>query len=175
MVRYINENLLKGYKFIIAPHQIDAHRIEQLKIKFIVQATLFSELSETNFAATEVLLIDNIGILSSLYSYGDMAYIGGGFNAGVHNVLEAAVHSMPILFGPHYFKSLEAIELKNNFAAFPVSNYQEFKNTLNDLTEGDQRRYMYASLRSKQYGKAHLGGAEVVSDYINHVFLIKPK
>jgi 3-deoxy-D-manno-octulosonic-acid transferase len=173
--RCIHEPVLKGYKYIIAPHQIEKNRIEELRKKIKARTTLFSELTEANAAETDVVLIDNIGNLSSLYAYGDIAYVGGGFNTGVHNVLEAAVYGMPVIFGPKYLKALEAIELKKDFAAFDIKSYQELKYTLESLTVGDQRREMYAALRAKQYVKARLGGTNTVFDYLQPLLIKNPQ
>ncbi len=167
ILQCINNDLLKEYKYILAPHQTDRNRISALRKKIKLRCTLFSELTLLNAAATDVVIVDTIGHLASLYYYAEIAYIGGGFNAGVHNVLEAAVYGMPIIFGPHYHKSLEAIELKKLFAAFDVSSYEEFKNTLASLTEGDQRREIFAALKAKQYVKDNLGGTETIVDYVS--------
>jgi 3-deoxy-D-manno-octulosonic-acid transferase len=174
ILRCIHDDLLKAYKYIIAPHQIDKARIEELKKKIKVRTTLFSELTEENAKQTDVVIIDNIGMLASLYFYAELAYIGGGFDGGVHNVLEAAVYGMPLIFGPRHLKSLEALELKKDFAAFDFSNYQEFKYTLESLTTGDQRREMYAALRSKQYVKGRQGGTVAVMDYLTTVLVPVP-
>ncbi|HNL08179.1 MAG TPA: glycosyltransferase N-terminal domain-containing protein, partial [Chitinophagales bacterium] len=120
LAQVINGQVAKGYKYIIAPHQIEPVRIVQLKTKLAVNAVLFSELSEYNALAAQVIIVDHIGSLSSIYAYADIAYVGGGFNVSVHNVLEAAVYGVPVLFGPAIQKSEEAKALK----VFDVADIQ---------------------------------------------------
>ena len=167
----IHDDLLRDYKYIIAPHQRDLNRISALRKKLKVRCTLFSELTLQNAGETDVVIVDTIGNLASLYAYAEIAYIGGGFNAGVHNVLEAAVYGMPIIFGPRYQKSLEAIELKKLFSAFDISSYKDFKCTLASLTGGDQRREMFAGLKAKQYVKDNLGGTDIIFSYLQQILL----
>ncbi len=164
ILKCIHDDVLKEYKYIIAPHDIDSGRVEELRKKIKVRARRLSMLTVENASETDVVIVDSIGQLASLYYYGDIAYVGGGFNASVHNVLEPAVYGMPFLFGPNYKKSLEAIALKNDFAAFPVEDYSELLYELNTLTTGDGRRFALAGLRAKQYVKSNLGGSERVSE-----------
>ena len=97
-------------KIIIAPHEIHKEHLQQLKQLF-PEATLYAELTTHNLQLSNCLIIDNIGMLSRLYHYATITYIGGGFNKGIHNTLEAAVYGKPVLFGPNYKKFKEAIEL----------------------------------------------------------------
>ncbi|MDP4226959.1 MAG: 3-deoxy-D-manno-octulosonic acid transferase, partial [Bacteroidota bacterium] len=78
-------------------------------------------------------IIDNIGMLSSLYKYGNIGYIGGGFGKGIHNILEAATFGLPVLFGPNYHKFQEALDLIKEGGAFPVEDYGQLKNKLDEL------------------------------------------
>lgn len=167
ILRCNHHDLLKEFKYIIAPHQVDSNRISELRKAIKVRCTLFSELTEQNAPETDVVIVDTIGHLSSLYAYAEIVYIGGGFNAGVHNVLEAAVYGMPVIFGPCYHKSLEAIELRRKLAAFSVDSYDDLVYTLNSLIDKHQRRKTYASLQTKQYVKERLGGTDTVSRYLN--------
>lgn len=159
LLQCIANDLLKEYKYILAPHQVDKERIAELQKKIKVRCTLFSNLNEQNADETDVVIVDTMGHLASLYSYGDLAYIGGGFNAGVHNVLEAAVYGMPVIFGPRYHKSLEAVELIEQDAAFSVGSYQHFVAFLSSFNEEKRSR---ASLKTKQYVSERLGGTEKV-------------
>ena len=81
-----------------------------------------------------MLIIDSIGILSNIYKYGDLAYIGGGFDSGIHNILEAATFGLPVVFGPNYHKFNEAVDLINYNAAISISNYKELKSGIEMLT-----------------------------------------
>ena len=96
---------------IIAPHEIHADRIQSLIQKSGDKAVLFSKTSVSEVENAEILIIDSIGMLSQLYRYGTLAYIGGGFGVGIHNILEAAAFGLPVFFGPEYRKFKEANDL----------------------------------------------------------------
>lgn len=127
-------NTSPEWKFIIAPHEIDSQHIESIQKLFGSKATLFSQ-AETMKQSLEstidpsstaqVLIIDNIGMLSSLYQYAKIAYIGGGFGAGIHNTLEAAAFGLPIIFGPKYDKFQEAKDLIEIGSAKSIENSAE--------------------------------------------------
>jgi len=137
IIRYINETLLP-IKFIIAPHEIHESHIENL-ISQIQKKTLrysqASNLSEAEVVDNQVLIIDNVGMLSSAYSYGNVAYVGGGFGVGIHNVLEPAVWKIPVIFGKKYQKFNEAVELIKRAAAFSILNYEMLRNLIDKFFE----------------------------------------
>ena len=127
-------NLVKNYllnhpelKCIIAPHFVDEINISKIK-KLVSDAILYSELKELNQLNKQIIIIDSIGKLSSLYQYADFAFIGGGFkNGGLHNILEAVVYGIPVCFGPKINKFPEAIQLSNLKLAEKVANRNEFE------------------------------------------------
>ena len=130
LVHYANTN--KQIKFIIAPHEIDEERITDLK-KLFKNSIQFSQLADT-YINEQVVIIDNVGMLASLYQLADVAYIGGGFNdSGIHNILEAAVFGKPLIFGPVYDKFLEATQLVEAGGAFSFTNALELEELLNTL------------------------------------------
>ncbi len=112
-------------KLIIAPHEIHENEIETLSKLFRQPTVRYSLAGKSDISSARVLIIDNIGMLSSLYIYGDLAYIGGGFGKGIHNILEACAQFIPVIFGPRYQKFLEANELIAAGGAFPVIGYDE--------------------------------------------------
>ena len=91
-----------GLRYIIAPHEIDNERINKLQQKLPFASLLFSDVNEENVKGAKILIINNIGILSHLYQYANIAMIGGGFGKGIHNILEAVAFGNPVLFGPNY-------------------------------------------------------------------------
>lgn len=113
-------------KLILVPHEIDEVHLHQIFQRFEGRYTRYTEAVEQKLHDCRVLLVDTIGVLSSIYRYGDVAYIGGGFGAGIHNTLEAAVYGMPVVFGPAWQKFREAHGLLNAGAALTASNYIEF-------------------------------------------------
>ena len=114
----------QDWKFIIAPHEVDENHIQNIE-KLFTNSTRFSKLNIDNPQETKILIIDNIGMLSSLYQYGKLAYIGGGFGAGIHNTLEAAAFGLPVIFGPKYEKFQEAKDLIKIDAAKSISTQNE--------------------------------------------------
>jgi 3-deoxy-D-manno-octulosonic-acid transferase len=140
LVNFINSNTL-NVKFIIAPHNIKEEQIQQLKNSMTKKIVLFSEKEGQNLADFDVFIIDTIGILTKIYSYADIAYVGGGFgNPGVHNVLEPATFGVPILIGPNYSHFAEAVALVNMDACVAVSNQKELNEALENLIQNDDIR-----------------------------------
>lgn len=120
-------------KLIIAPHEI--HREHLLSIQAMLKrpSVRLSEAHEDDLADKDCLIIDSFGLLSSIYRYGQIAYIGGGFGAGIHNTLEAAVYGVPVLFGPNYHKFKEAKDLIAVGGGFPVSDEKAFQSKMDEL------------------------------------------
>ena len=100
-------------------------------------AQLFSKANTENINSNNVLIIDSIGILSSIYQYGKLAYIGGGFGVGIHNILEAVAFGLPVIFGPNYQKFNEATELINQKGAISISNYKELTSAIDFFSAFD--------------------------------------
>lgn len=148
-------------KFIIAPHEINEKSIHSL-IQQINKKTLrLAELNIENTEETKVLIIDKIGILSHLYQYANIGYIGGGFGAGIHNTLEAAAFGMPLLFGPNYHKFKEAIDLVSLKAAYQIEGKEGLiKHYTNFITKRDLLESI--SKKSKDYVSNNLGATEKI-------------
>lgn len=158
LLQLINENTLSGFKYILAPHNINRARITELVSLLKVNALRFSELTTDNAATATVIIVDNIGNLSSLYAYGELAYVGGGFNTSVHNVLEAAVYNIPVVFGPNHHKAEEAKELIELGVAYSINDYSSFNEKIRYavthlITDYDIK------LKLKGYFDSKLGGA----------------
>jgi 3-deoxy-D-manno-octulosonic-acid transferase len=132
LIRFIKEN--PQYNYIIAPHEM--HHISYLQKQ--TGAQLFSTSNTQNINSNNVLIIDSIGILSNIYQYGKLAYIGGGFGVGIHNILEAVAFGLPIIFGPNYQKFNEAKELINQKGAISISNYKELNSAINVFSDFDK-------------------------------------
>lgn len=124
-IKYFNEH--NDWKLIIAPHIIaDTHLRQILQLLKGKKVVLYTEATETNVADADVLVINCFGLLSSIYHYGDVAYVGGGFGAGIHNVLEAAVWGLPVVFGPNNKRFAEAQGLLASGGGFEIDNYEKF-------------------------------------------------
>lgn len=151
-------------KFIIAPHEITTERLNEC-LRLYKNAALFSS-SEKLAANINVLIIDNVGMLSKLYRYATIAYVGGGFGGdGVHNVLEPAVYGKPVVFGPVYDKFIEAVELIENNGSVSVENAIELEFTLNKLFN-NLEYYSSVSKKAGEYVIANAGATAKVVDFI---------
>jgi len=154
----ISEN--RGWKFIIAPHEIHEKHIHDINQLFPL-AVRYSELNDANINS-RILIIDNIGLLSSVYQYGDIAYIGGGFGAGIHNTLEAAAFGLPVIFGPNYRKFQEARDLIALKAASSIKNEHELEEAFR-LFRTDNN----AGIRAKDYVAKKKGSTEQIMQHIS--------
>lgn len=133
LIDYINQTKNK-IKFIIAPHNIKEQQIQELKQSISKKVILFSEKSTKNLADFDVFIIDTIGILSKIYSYADIAYVGGGFGKpGIHNILEPATFGVPIIIGPNFSHFAEAIALVNTGGCISITNKNELTDAFSDL------------------------------------------
>lgn len=133
IVDFINSTTEK-IKFIIAPHNIKPLQIQELKNSISKKVVLFTEKENKNLAEFDVFIIDTIGILTKIYSYGDIAYVGGGFgNPGVHNILEPATFGLPIVIGPNYSHFAEATALVHLGGCVSITNQEELNDTFTNL------------------------------------------
>jgi 3-deoxy-D-manno-octulosonic-acid transferase len=143
LVDFINTTNHK-VKFIIAPHNIKSEQIQQLKNSITKKTVLFSEVQSQLIASLhdyDVFIIDTIGILTKIYSYADIAYVGGGFgNPGVHNILEPATFGVPIVIGSNYSHFAEATALVNMGGCVSISNKKELEDAFTNLIQNDEIR-----------------------------------
>ncbi|MBN9350556.1 MAG: 3-deoxy-D-manno-octulosonic acid transferase [Chitinophagaceae bacterium] len=162
-------------RFIIAPHEIDKENIEFVKKRF-KKSVLYSQLLDGYEGKnTNCLIIDNVGILSRLYHYATITYVGGGFgDDGLHNILEAAVYGKPVLFGPVIYKNFEASEMMDAGGALSVDSAVELEKVVTDLLT-DQNLLDKMCLAAKQYVYSNAGASEKIVDYINRFNLLNRK
>ncbi|MES2286574.1 MAG: glycosyltransferase N-terminal domain-containing protein [Bacteroidota bacterium] len=150
-----------GFKLIVAPHEIDESSIQSTIQQFSNSTTVrFSQANEQNIKTADVLIIDNIGMLSSLYQYGTIAFIGGGFGKNIHNILEPATFGLPIIFGPKYHNFIEAKELVHLGGAFSIASSEEFKKTVDLLSRPEA--LTKAASTSKNYVLSHIGATDKI-------------
>jgi 3-deoxy-D-manno-octulosonic-acid transferase len=162
--------LPEGWKLVLAPHEIDNKHIEQLQNLFRNTCVLYSELTLKGHDYP-VLIIDNIGMLSSLYRYGDIAYIGGGFQpGGIHNILEPAVFGLPVIFGPVYQKFVEANLMVSHQYAFPITNITELNGWIEQLTF-DSHQLLTLQNAIKSYMQQHAGATVKIMRIISSQLL----
>lgn len=126
-------------KLIIAPHEINEEHMQYLISKIKRPVLLYSQAEGKNISEYDCIVVDCFGLLSSIYRYGDLAYIGGGFGNGIHNVPEAAVYGIPVIFGPNFKKFKEAKKLITCGGAFTISSKEEFENIMLRLSDKETR------------------------------------
>lgn len=169
-----DENLLVNFinqadanvKFIIAPHNIKTEQISNLKSQITKSAILFSEKENQNLAEFQVFIINTIGILTKIYSYADIAYVGGGFgNPGVHNILEPATFGIPIVVGPNYSHFAEATALVNMEGCISINNQTELNDALDNLISNDDIRHEKGHI-CETFVQMNKGATEVIIKHI---------
>ncbi|MDO9187531.1 MAG: glycosyltransferase N-terminal domain-containing protein [Bacteroidia bacterium] len=150
-----------GFKLIIAPHEIDETSIQSTIQQFNNSKIVrYSQANEQNIKTADVLIIDNIGMLSSLYQYGTIAFIGGGFGKNIHNILEPATFGLPIIFGPKYQNFNEAKQLIQLGGAFSIASSEDFKKTIERLSKPDALKK--AASASKKYVLSNIGATDKI-------------
>ena len=156
----INDN--PDIKFVVAPHEMEEGRIEKIISATKAGAVRYTRCDEnTDFSNTQVLILDTIGILSSVYSYATWSYIGGGFGVGIHNTLEAATFALPIAFGPNYHKFKEARDMISLGAATKVENATDLKGWFKPLRE-DAEHLNKVSATAKNYTIQNQGATALI-------------
>ncbi len=167
LVDYINKTKEK-VKFIIAPHNIKREQILELKKSIIKKTILFSEKSNIDLSLFDVLVVDTIGILTKIYSYADIAYVGGGFgNPGVHNILEPATFGIPIVVGPNYSHFAEATALVNMNGCVSVRNQNELNDAFSNLIANDGIRHEKGHICAT-FVQMNKGATEVILNHIKN-------
>jgi len=160
------------FKIILAPHQVDKEHMDQLTKKFNkFKPVRYSSASDSDLKNSRVLIIDGIGYLSYLYTYADLTYIGGGFGAGIHNLLEAATYGKPVIFGPNHDKFKEAIELKKNGGGVAISGTNDLILTC-ELLFSDPVKRTESGNAAKNYVLKNAGATEKVMDKANEYLLV---
>ncbi|WP_317128272.1 3-deoxy-D-manno-octulosonic acid transferase [Zeaxanthinibacter enoshimensis] len=162
-------NTSKGKeKFVIAPHKMNPKSLEKLVSSIDKKTVLYSELASKNIADFEVLIIDTIGLLTKVYSYADIAYVGGGFATGLHNTLEPAVFGIPVIIGPQYDSFKEAKELVELQGISVIRDGEQFSETLEALFAHPEKRQQQGAVNHR-YIRSNQGATATVINYITEL------
>lgn len=155
LLPFILENKA-NYKFIIAPHEVDEERIDGLMLLLGQGSLQFSKANSASLREARILVIDSIGFLSSLYRYASVSYVGGGFGAGIHNILESAAFGVPVIFGPNYKRFREARDLIREGGGASITGEEEFRAAIARFIDlpGERNR---ASAVCSAYVASHKG------------------
>jgi 3-deoxy-D-manno-octulosonic-acid transferase len=164
IARYINNNPA-AMKWVFAPHEIHRDNIERLEKLFTVKTIRFSEFAGAD-PDTRVMIIDNMGMLSSAYRYAYIAAIGGGFGKGIHNILEAACWGVPVMFGPHHEKFIEAVELIKEKGAMTFNSFDQFSDILEKWL-ADEAFYLKSANAASSYVTKNKGATDKIMHEIS--------
>lgn len=161
LARYMAER--EDVKLVLVPHEIDSAHLHEIFQYFEGRYVRYTEATPQNVNKCRVLLVDTIGLLSSIYRYGHVAYIGGGFSVSIHNTLEAAVYGMPVVFGPTWKKFREAHGLLAAGAAITVKNYREFADALDRAFDNQS----IMGQRANDYVQSECGATDKILKQLN--------
>lgn len=164
-IHYINK--MQQLRFIIAPHEIDPSNIQAVKARF-TNAITYTEYQTAgnNPGNRNCLIVDNIGMLSRLYHYADITYVGGGFgDSGLHNILEAAVYGKPVIFGPVFYRNFEAEEMIECGGAISINTALELEQTVDNLLE-NEGLLSQKGISAREYIYKNAGASEKIINFI---------
>ena len=166
LIRLINDN--PDVKFVVAPHEMDESRIARLMAETKGGALRYTQCTpRTTYGSRQLLILDTVGILASVYGYATWSYIGGGFGVGIHNTLEAATFGLPVAFGPNYEKFKEARDLGTLGAARSVTDYEQLRTWFVPLRDNEE--FLQKTSRiAKDYTTRHQGATGIIVKTIFH-------
>src|SRR5690606_6393686 len=169
LTKFINEKLPEDWKVIFAPHNIDSKKINQLKENLKSPISIYSQLNENELMNSKILIVDTIGILTKIYAYSDISYVGGGFTkTGVHNTLEPAVFGVPIIFGPNYENYFEAIDLIQDEGAQRFKDQYDFDSKMENLIADEQERNRRGNA-AYNYIRQKPNASNLIMDYLKNL------
>lgn len=164
LIEYINDTQ-DQVKFVIAPHEIKKHHIDKITSALNKKAVLYSKLENTNLEEFDVLIVDTIGLLTKIYSYANIAYVGGGFATGLHNTMEPAVFGLPIIIGPQFKGFKEAEDLVLEGGIIPISDKNSFFNLMKDLVHNPSAIDTIGSINSN-YINSNKGATNLIMKHL---------
>jgi 3-deoxy-D-manno-octulosonic-acid transferase len=170
LVAYLNSKHYdrNNSRTIIVPHEINKKHIQKLIQSINHKAIIYSDYLNNNDIECNVLIIDRIGLLLSIYQYAYIAYIGGGFGKGIHNILEASAYGIPVVFGEKYHKFNEAKQLVNRGGAFSISKDVELFSIFDKLFN-NTNYYSYTADIAKEYVNENVGASQKIFDYLENL------
>lgn len=167
LINYIN-NSKEKVKFVIAPHEIKPAHIEKITSALQKRTVLYSTIGNQNLKEFDVLVVDTIGLLTKIYSYANIAYVGGGFATGLHNTMEPAVFGIPIIIGPQFEGFKEAEDLVNEGGILPISSKDSFDNLVDDLLNNPISIKNIGAINSN-YINSNRGAADLIMKHISKI------
>lgn len=169
LIQYINRSTDGQTKFVFAPHEIKPAHVQKIEEGLQRKTMRFSQMEGKDLADFDVLIVDTIGLLTKVYSYADVAYVGGGFATGLHNTLEPSVYGIPVIIGPDYTKFKEAEDLVKKGGVIPISDQRGF-DTLMDTFLTDPIFLRKTGSINSEYINANVGATDLI---LEHLSLVK--
>lgn len=169
LIQYINRSTDGQTKFVFAPHEIKPAHVQKIEEGLQRKTMRFSQMEGKDLADFDVLIVDTIGLLTKVYSYADVAYVGGGFATGLHNTLEPSVYGIPVIIGPDYTKFKEAEDLVEKGGVIPISDQRGF-DTLMDTFLTDPIFLKKKGSINSEYINANVGATDLI---LEHLSLVK--
>ena len=168
---HILKNTPDSFKLIIAPHVVNKSRVDDLLEKFnIFNPLLFTRFAGKNNKNSRVLIINTTGLLSYVYRYSTFSYVGGGFGAGIHNLLEPVTYGHPVIFGPNYHKFQEAYDLIDAGCGFSVNKKEDALTVVNSLLQ-DSKKLTELSVISKDFVNKNIGATTIIMEKIKEYII----
>lgn len=169
LIKYINEKLPDDWKLIFAPHNIKEKEILQLSKEIQKPTAIYTKSNANQIENAQILIVDTVGILTKIYAYADISFVGGGFTkTGVHNTLEPAVFDVPIIFGPNYENYFEAIDLLEIQGAVRFIDQYDFDQKMTELIENEDER-KFRGNASENYIQEKPNSSNLILDYLNNL------
>lgn len=166
LVKFINEKMPDDWKLIFAPHNIKEKEILSLSEKINKKTAVYTKSDQNQIENSQILILDTIGMLTKIYAYSDVSYVGGGFTkTGVHNTLEPTVFGVPIIFGPNYENYFEAIDLLENQGAVRFIDQYDFDQKMTNLIENEDERKLRGNA-AENYIQGKPNSTELIIDYL---------
>ena len=167
IIKFINSNSSTNNCWIIAPHQIKLKYIKKIQSQIKLNSILLSELNFENSQNINLIIVDSVGLLTKLYSYADISYVGGGMGkSGLHNTLEPAVYKVPVVIGKNFKNFPEVSELIKLNGIISVSNYDSFESKIRELIQSHNLRKEMGEINF-EYIKSKVGASKKVMIYLN--------
>ncbi len=164
-IDFIN-NLPKGWKVILAPHEINVEKIDSFRSKINATSVLFSEASASELRETPVMVLNTIGHLARAYKYASVAVVGGGFTDGIHNILEPLAFGVPVAFGPMHDKFWEGKAAIENNVGFEINNLHQFNLFISQFTQSENNLKL-VTFEARKFIKERLGATDMIVNYLN--------
>ncbi len=167
LIEFINTSK-EDLKFVLAPHEVKKNHVDAIIEQLLKKTVRYSEITTNNISNFQVLVVDTIGLLTKIYSYANLAYVGGGFATGLHNTLEPAAFGIPVVVGPKYHGFKEAEDLVAKGGIISIGNQQGFDSTMNKMIT-DETFLKECGMVNSNYLEKNVGATDIIVTHIRKI------